>query len=117
MFVRIRRRKLNGWASCGRTASASYDLVQAVRINGKPRQKFVMGLGSLKTPHDDTELFWFWHGVIYKLREIDAEQRGSIIAELMRKGVPLPSEESCEKYRYVDNRVINEIADIRGRIV
>ena len=32
----------------GGIGSASYDLVRAVQIDGKPRHKYVLGLGSLK---------------------------------------------------------------------
>src|SRR5215469_5427834 len=43
-FIRVRRR--NFYPS--RFGAASYDVVHAVRINGKPRHTFVLGLGSLR---------------------------------------------------------------------
>src|SRR5262245_33360533 len=45
MFVRVRKRQLLKFG-----ASASYEIVRGVRVNGKPTQKFLLGLGSLKTP-------------------------------------------------------------------
>ena len=37
----------------------SFDLVPAVRVNGKPRQKFVLELGSLKDERE-RHLMRFW---------------------------------------------------------
>jgi hypothetical protein len=47
-FIRVRRRSLTPYWEHSATASASYDIVRAVRIDGKPRHVFVLGLGSLK---------------------------------------------------------------------
>jgi len=67
-FVRVRKRKLKGGHADWRdyresrgllaTASASFDLVRAVRANGKPRHKFVFGLGSVKDKRHHHELPW-----------------------------------------------------------
>ena len=71
-FIRVRKRKLKGGHASVRslpvfygaraTASESYDLVRAVRVDGKPRHVFVLGLGSLKTPERDerNEIGQFW---------------------------------------------------------
>jgi hypothetical protein len=41
-FIRVHRRKLAGRNYGRHTSSASYDLVRAVRVDGKPRHKFVL---------------------------------------------------------------------------
>ena len=103
MFVRVRRRKLKGGArrlaivSRGsrhlQTASASFDLVRAVRIDGKPRQKFLLGLGSLKFPIGERELAWFWWRALRKMisHGLSEERRAGVLLELERKGVPPPA--------------------------
>lgn len=55
-FIRLRKRSLKGYDPSWReyrpgvraTASTSFDLVRAVRVDGKPRHDFVLGLGSIK---------------------------------------------------------------------
>ena len=69
-FIRVRKRKIKGghaeWrdyhAANGTLAetSASFDLVRAVRVNGKPRHEFVLGLGSQKNVLWASKLAWFW---------------------------------------------------------
>src|SRR5262245_38439851 len=91
MFVRVRHRTLNGhhmrngqWI----TKSTSFDVVRAVRINGKPRQKFLFGLGSLKEPVSQLHWFW-WHAMCRLNRNIsDKRQRQRIIDAMVRKGAP-----------------------------
>jgi len=50
-FIRVRKRRLQDsiWRRCARY-SMSFDLVRAERINGQPRHKFVLGLGSQQSP-------------------------------------------------------------------
>jgi hypothetical protein len=103
MFVRVRRRKLKGghadWRSYReargilQTDSASFDLVRAVRIDGKPRQKFLLGLGSLKFPIGERELAWFWWRALRSMISygLSEERRAGVMLELERKGVPLPA--------------------------
>jgi hypothetical protein len=114
MFIRKRKRKLKGGHRDWRhyrsargilvTESASYDVVKAVRINGKPRQKFILGLGSLKTPQVGTccgvhPLIWFWHHAIRRMREhgFDEVTRLRLIEAVARGGVPRPDRTKCEE--------------------
>lgn len=111
MFVRVRRRKIKGghpdWREYRRRtgnlaeASASFDVVKAVRINGQPRQKFLCGLGSLKDEqHSDWKLCHFWHRALCRmvLAGFDADQRLRVMEMAARKSVPLPGPESVEKF-------------------
>jgi hypothetical protein len=64
-FVRVRKRKLmgaGGWLGGLAMSSASFDVVMAVRVDGKPRHKFVLSFGSQKDTDrkDNIDLFWFW---------------------------------------------------------
>jgi hypothetical protein len=128
MFVRVRRRTLKGGHQslrahrkhhgCLVTASASFDVVRAVRINGKPRQKFILGLGSLKTPQVRTcEIFWFWRRALFRMRRhgFDQQQRLRLIDALVRKGVPKPSYRQCEEW-VRNTRFINAVdfADLQA---
>jgi hypothetical protein len=104
MFIRVRRRVLGGQRHHGYVvkASASYDVVRAVRINGKPRQKFLLGLGSIKelaTPSKQTahDLMWFWVHAVLRMRRhgLSDEQQRRLIEALARKGVRKPSIDEC----------------------
>lgn len=109
-FVRVRRRKLKGGhpdmrayrASRGTvaTASVSFDLVRAVRVNGKPRHKFIFGLGSQKDHEHSGALFWFWLRAIRKMKghEVDLDQRRRLAAEMVRKGARLPTATDLEEF-------------------
>jgi hypothetical protein len=76
-FIRVRKRKLKGghpqWRACRtrtgtlQSHSSSFDLVKAVRVNGKPRHQFVLGLGSQKNVDRWHELGWFWSRAIRKM--------------------------------------------------
>jgi hypothetical protein len=101
-FIRVRKRKLkdrrarNGMLA---TASASsYDLVRAVRVNGKPRHAFVLGLGSLKDHECAGGLVWFWVGAVRRMvrRGLAEYQRQRLLAEMARKGARLPTIAQCE---------------------
>jgi hypothetical protein len=105
-FVRVRRRKLKGrnrrfHSKPLVSESASYDLVRAVRVDGKPRQKFILGLGSLKTPiPDGWSLAQFWRRALRKMRHrgLSEQQRRRVIAAMIRKGVPKLSKAQCKKF-------------------
>jgi hypothetical protein len=121
-FVRVRRRVLKGGnyrdiyytkrAYAGRaTASTSYDIVRAERVDGKPRHRFVLGLGSLKEPRirdpeDDprirdhyyvreVNLPRFWANAFRRMRlyGLDESQRRHIANQMLHKGAPLPTAE------------------------
>jgi hypothetical protein len=99
-FVRVRKRRLKGGNyrdvyytkrayAGGPTASTSYDLVRAERVNGKPRHRFVLGLGSLKEPRKwDHDLEWFWANAFHNLKTygLDERQCRHITDEMVRKG-------------------------------
>ena len=68
-FVRVRKRTLKGGHPSSRawrrdadiaTSAASFEVVRAVRVNGKPRHKFVLGLGSWKNATRANDLVAFW---------------------------------------------------------
>jgi hypothetical protein len=108
-FIRVRKRKLKGGHPDLRTwrlregraaiASTSFDLVRAVRVNGKPRHKFVLGLGSLKS-YERGSIVWFWVRVVWRLTKhgFDADQRRRLAAEMVRKGARLPMADECRAY-------------------
>lgn len=102
-FVRVRKRKLKGGHphalyGKGPLASASFDLVKAVRIDGKPRHVFVLGLGSLKQPtHRESERMWFWVRAVQSMRRhgLNDEQCRRLLADCVRKGAPKPTAKEC----------------------
>jgi hypothetical protein len=110
MFIRVRRRALKGghpeWRAyrkrhgCLVTASASYDVVHAVRINGKPRHQFVFGLGSLKQPPLRFDLLRFWICALARMCDhgLSLTQCQRLTAELIRKGAPEPTANLYEEY-------------------
>jgi hypothetical protein len=108
-FIRVRKRQLKGghrdWrayrAKKGmlETTSASYDLVRAVRVDGKPRHEFILGLGSQK----DIEFngfAWFWVHAIWRMTKhgLAEDRRQRLIAEMVRKGARLPTIAQCEEH-------------------
>jgi hypothetical protein len=109
-FVRVRRRTLKGghpdWREyrrrhgCLHTTSCSFDLVQAVRLNGKPRQRFLLGLGSIKDSEREGRLVNFWLQVIFRLGKsgFKPKRRRLILAQMARKGAPLPSVAACNEF-------------------
>ena len=94
-FVRVRKRQLKGAqrARYGRpiTSSASFDLVRAVRVNGRPTHRFVLGLGSQKSIDPDGPC-WFWIRAIHRMirHGLTESQRHRLMAEMVRKGARLP---------------------------
>jgi hypothetical protein len=109
-FIRVRRRKLKGgpidWrefrARHGHlvTNARSFDLVRSVRIDGKPRQKFLLGLGSIKEHADDRALCFFWSRVIFRLNKygIAEDRRREIINEMADKGAQLPARKERKRF-------------------
>src|SRR4051812_39730797 len=107
MFIRIRHRRLKGGHPDMRayrramgtlsTQSASYDIVRAVRIDGKPRHQFVCGMGSIRPDVSERDLARFWIGALRNLRRagFNEEQRRKAVAMTHQKGVPLPPREAC----------------------
>jgi hypothetical protein len=103
-FIRVRKRKLKGAhrARYGRpiTSSASFDVVRAVRVDGRPTHLFVLGLGSQKSidPHGPCR-FWIW--AIHRMirHGLTESQRYRLMAEMVRKGARLPGFADCDQRR------------------
>ncbi len=127
-FIRVRHRKLKGnpdpdYARHYITASASFDLVRAVRIDGKPRHKFILGLGSWQqgeTRNSDGKAFQFWAHAFYRLIKhgFDVTQRRRPADEMVRKGGPLPTFRSCrqaKKNPWNKPEVVDEIIAWRAK--
>jgi hypothetical protein len=107
-FIRVRKRKLKSghpaWRDVrGRVAtiSMSFDIVRAVRVDGKPRHEFVLGLGSLRDYNPRRGLVQFWIDAIRRMIKhgLTKEQRERFVAEMARKGARLPSDAQCEQFR------------------
>lgn len=94
-FIRVRNRELKGAHRdrYGRpiTSSASFDVIRAVRVDGRPTHLFVLGLGSQKSidPHGRC---WFWIRAIHRMIRYGLTecQRDRLLAEMVRKGARLP---------------------------
>jgi hypothetical protein len=107
-FIRVRKRMLKGRISRvvanppprRVSASASFDLVKAVRVNGKPRHVFVLGLGSQQADYNDGALCWFWSRAVSRMVEhgLTEDQRARLIAEMVRKGARLPEISEYESF-------------------
>ena len=101
-FIRVRKRRLKGghkgWAA---TESASYDVVRAVRVNGKPRHQFILGLGSQKHPVTGRMAAYFLLLAIGRMKRhgLTEAQRHTLLAELIRKGARRPTITECEDWR------------------
>jgi hypothetical protein len=112
-FIRVRKRKLKPkfrwskgkdkwggyykiWDKSGPT-SFSYDLVRAVRINGEPRHKFVLGFGSpVSRWTNSTEHFWVRAFNKMARHGFSKDQQFQIAEQLKRKGIPLPTVKECK---------------------
>src|SRR5215216_1224186 len=94
-FVRVRKRKLKGSqrAAYGRsiTSSASFEIVRAVRVDGRSTHRFVLGLGSQKSI-DPAGPCWFWLRAIRRMIEhgLTTSERFRLLAEMLRKGARPP---------------------------
>jgi hypothetical protein len=72
-----------------------------VRIDGKPRQKFLFGLGSLQEPSQHNPMFmWFWIGAVARMRRrgMSDDQCRRLLAEIIRKGARKPTPQECENF-------------------
>jgi hypothetical protein len=109
-FIRIRKRKLKGGRHGWRAkASSSFDLVRAVRVDDKPRHRFVLGLGSQKeyehyySDHYYSDaLLRFWAFAISGMKRhgLTDAQRHHVLAEMVRKGARLPTLAECHRGLY-----------------
>jgi hypothetical protein len=93
-----------GWLGGLAMSSASFDLVKAVRVDGKPRHEFVLSFGSQKNADrsqaptlrqreiEDTDLCRFWVRATDRMirHGLTRAQRRRLIAELIRKGARVP---------------------------
>jgi hypothetical protein len=112
-FIRVRKRKLKPkyrwskskdkfgchykiWDKSAPT-SLSYDLVRAVRINGQPRHKFVLGFGSPVSRWNES-VVPFWGRVFQRTAKhgFTKDQQFAIADQLKRKGIPLPTVKECK---------------------
>jgi hypothetical protein len=114
-FIRVRRR--NFYPS--RFGAAGYDVVHAVRINGKPRHTFVLGLGSLRDKRPERgkySLTDFWVGAIERMKRhgLDEQERRQLADAVTRKGVPLPSVEQCRWHKLAWLTMIEPLDEILG---
>jgi hypothetical protein len=97
-FIRVRRRTLTPYWEHSATASASYDIVKAVRVGGKPRHRFVLGLGSLKNVERGRTHFWNRAVGSMVRHGLSEEQRRYFLAAMVRKGARLPTREEYEQH-------------------
>jgi hypothetical protein len=98
-FIRVRRRTFSA-SYPQKLGAASYDLVRAVRIDGKPRHTFILGLGSLRDERPERgkhSLMDFWTSAITRMQHhgLGKLQRQQLAEAMVRKGVPLPSSDQC----------------------
>jgi hypothetical protein len=118
-FIRVRKRKLKPkyrWSKSkdkwgchykiwdkSALVSLSYDLVRAVRINGQPRHKFVLGFGSPASRYmsERRGITFFWMHSFDRMEEhgFPREQRFHIAEMLACKGIPLPTVKECRVER------------------
>ena len=75
-------------------------MVKAVRVDGKPRHKFVLGLGSQKN-YDKRHIMWFWYYAIRRMKRhgLTEAQRYRIAAEWVRKGARSPNRRTGSRGR------------------
>lgn len=130
-FIRVRKRKLKGGHPSVRTfpsfygqratSSTSFDLVRAVRVGGKPRHEFLLGLGSQKNidRHGRHDLCWFWSSAVRWMVKhgLAEDQCRRLIAEMVRKGARLPTIAQCEEHARIwpawGDSAINEFMRLR----
>ena len=104
-FIRVHKRKLkpiNPWQA---RKSASFDLVRAVRVNGKPRHLFVLGLGSQKDNATGRIAAYMLLLAIGRMQRhgLNELHRRALLAELIRKGARRPTVAECEDWRLNDS--------------
>ena len=79
MFIRVR--KLSKRA-------ISFDVVENVRIDGKPRQKILLGLGSMRPGHELA--FWIGAGAKIAASGLDPARQAEAVEKLLAH-VPCPN--------------------------
>jgi hypothetical protein len=102
------------------TASASYDIVKAVRIDGKPRHKFVLGLGSQKNDRNGRPDFWCSAVERMTRHGLTEEQRRYFVEAMVRKGAEFPTREDYDLFvenwpRWTAVREIENLIPTRRR--
>jgi hypothetical protein len=117
-FIRVRHRTFASRYPV-KVGSASYDLVRAVRIDGKPRHKFVLSLGSLKDERPlryKHSLTYFWIEAMARMKRhgLNEPERRQIADALVRKGVDLPSLEECQWHKMVHRWSAEPLDEIIG---
>jgi hypothetical protein len=96
-FIRVRKRRLKGsqrsFGGVLQVASVSFDLVKAMRIGGKPRHKFVLGLGSQKNGDTGRQAALMLLLAVGRMKAhgLNEIQRRALLAELIRKGARRPT--------------------------
>ncbi|MBR1174866.1 hypothetical protein JQ617_12930 [Bradyrhizobium sp. KB893862 SZCCT0404] len=97
-FIRVRKRNLKRGCSGLPMSSRSFDLVRSVRIDGKPRHRFVLGLGSQKQSVTGRMAAYFLLIANSRMEAqgLNGPQRRSLLTELVRKGARLPTIAECE---------------------
>ena len=91
MFVRWKSRQL--------AADVAYSaiLVESVRIDGKPRQRFVSHLGTIRPRYGAVAIIAFWYDVDKVLDRLDCD-REHVTAQIAKK-VPRPSQAQMDSVR------------------
>jgi hypothetical protein len=89
-FIRVRRRP-----ATFRGEGLNYDIVRAVRVNGKPTHKYVLGLGIYYKDHPMS----FWRDAVERMTKhgLSKAQRQHFVAACVRKGARLPTRAECKK--------------------
>jgi hypothetical protein len=125
-FVHVRKRALKGghyssryWrtkAGLVATEAYSFDLVRAVRINGKPRHQFILGFGSQKNVFRDCDLVHFWMDAVRRMaRHGLAElQRRRLVGQMARKGAKFPPPDLCSGWTYWCPETVAEVVGYIG---
>ena len=91
MFVRWKSRQLAA------DVAHSAILVESVRIDGKPRQRFIAHLGTIRPRYGAVAVIAFWHDVDNVLDQIDCD-REHVTAQIVKR-VPRPSQALIDSVR------------------
>lgn len=123
MFIRWQTRKRNhaNYGNYWRSDVTWFAiLVEAIRVDGKPRQKHVAYLGSftesqLALP---SQRVWMWDGMTERLDRLDnriaREDRKSIEAALAKRLGPRPTKRQREAAQRRSDRVMRELLEQFG---
>ncbi|HAT45533.1 MAG TPA: hypothetical protein DDW33_14130 [Ktedonobacter sp.] len=118
MFVRWKKRTSHAkksWLREDHGATLSAYLVESIRIEGKPRQKVIAFIHSIREPEltSLTSRYYFWHKVMtevmrhYPFNSFTDEQKAKIITGLA-KVVPLLTDEEFQGEQARTRSVIGE---------